>query len=231
MKRLFLLTTCLLAAAVLNAQTLEDIVKKYSVASKLDQVVNFKTVKITAKMSVMGMEVPIELWMKNPNKIKNVMSFNGQDIVQSFDGQKGYVLNPMTGGGVTEMDANAVAQIQRSNLFQNFLDKSLKDGKLSLEGEEAVNGAPCFKLKLVLESGESHLFMDKGTYLIVKQTATMNMQGQEVESETFMTDYKDFNGIMLPAKTTISAAGNEMVMEYTAVEVNIPMEDSIFVIK
>ena len=73
MKKLFLVTTCLLAAAVINAQTLDEIVKKYTVANKLDQITNFKTIKITGKMTMMGQEIPVETWMKNPDKIKSVM--------------------------------------------------------------------------------------------------------------------------------------------------------------
>ncbi len=38
MKKLFLMLTCLLAVAVVSAQSLEEIVKKYSVANKLDKV-------------------------------------------------------------------------------------------------------------------------------------------------------------------------------------------------
>ena len=33
-------------------------------------------------MSMMGMEMPMVMWMKNPNKIKSVTTFNGQDMIQ-----------------------------------------------------------------------------------------------------------------------------------------------------
>ena len=38
----------------------------------MDQVSKLKTIKITAKMSMMGMDMPMEMWMKNPDKIKTV---------------------------------------------------------------------------------------------------------------------------------------------------------------
>jgi outer membrane lipoprotein-sorting protein len=233
MKRLFLLTACLLAAAVINAQSLEDIVKKYSVANKLDQITSYKTIKITGKMSMMGMELPMEIWMKNPNKIKSVTSFNGQDIIQVFDGQKGYMLNPMTGStDPTEMDQQTSSSLLRSNLFQNYLANYLKEGKLTLEPDEAVNGVPCFKLKTIVDGGSVvYLSIDKATYRVVKTSATVNSQGQEVTVESFPTDYKDFNGVLLPSKTTTSASGMEFVLEYTNAEVNIAMDDSIFTIK
>ena len=41
------------------------------------------------------------MWMKNPNKIKTVTSINGQEMIQVFDGVKGYTVNPMTGSTCT----------------------------------------------------------------------------------------------------------------------------------
>jgi hypothetical protein len=76
MKRLFLMITCLLAVAVVSAQSLEEIVKKYTVANKLDKVGSLKTIKLTGKMSMMGMDIPVEIWMKNPDKIKSVTNNN-----------------------------------------------------------------------------------------------------------------------------------------------------------
>jgi outer membrane lipoprotein-sorting protein len=233
MKKLLLITACMLVAAVVNSQTLEEIVKKYSSANKLDQISNFKTIKITGKMSMMGMELPMEIWMKSPTKIKSVTSMNGQDIIQVFDGTKGYMINPMAGSATpTEMDKESVGSLLRSNLFQNYMATYLKEGKLSLEPEEAVNGVACFKLKTIAEGGaEVYMFIDKSTYLLVKNTANVMSQGAPVTVESFPSDYKDFNGILLPTKTTTSASGMEFVLEFTNVEVNIPMDDSIFTVK
>jgi outer membrane lipoprotein-sorting protein len=233
MKKLLLITTCLLVAAVVNGQTLEEIVKNYSSANKLDQITSFKTIKITGKMSMMGMELPMEMWMKNPNKIKSVTSMNGQEIVQIFDGTKGYMINPMAGSSTPqEMDQESIGSLLRSNLFQNYLANYLKEGKLTLEPEEAVNGVTCFKLKTTAEGGaEIYMFIDKSTYRLLKNTANVMSQGMAVTVESFPSDYKDFNGVILPTKTTTSASGMEFVLEFTNVEVNLPMEDSIFTVK
>jgi outer membrane lipoprotein-sorting protein len=232
MKKLFLITTCLLVAAVINGQTLEEIVKKYSVANKLDQITNFKTIKITGKMSMMGMELPMEMWMKNPNKIKSVTSMNGQDIIQVYDGQKGYMVNPMMGSSApTEMDAETASSLLRSNLFQNYLANYLKEGKLALEADEAVNGVACYKIKTTTESGTIYMFIDKSSLRMIKNSANVTSQGATVTVESFPSDYKDFNGVILPAKTTTSASGMEFIIEFTKVEVDLPMDDSIFTVK
>jgi hypothetical protein len=233
MKKLFLALTCLLAVSILNAQSLDEIVKKYTVANKLDKVGNFKTIKLTASMSMMGMEIPVEIWMKNPDKVKSVTNINGQEIVTAFDGTKGYTINPMSGASdPIEMSADETKQALRNNLFQNYMATYLKNGQLSLNGEESVNGNPAFKVKATLEGGMViQMCIDKSTYLLTKTSVEVSAQGQSMVVDSYPTDYKDMNGLFLPSKTTTSAQGMEFVQTYSKVEVDIPMDDSIFKLK
>ena len=136
--------------SVISAQSIDEIVKKYAAANKLDQVANLKTIKITANMSMMGMEMPMVVFMKNPNKIKSVTTFNGQEMVQVFDGEKGYVVSPMTGStDPVEMTPDQVKQTLRFSMFQNYMANYLKNGQLALAGEEKVNDKPAYILKLL----------------------------------------------------------------------------------
>ncbi len=106
-------------------------------------------------MSVQGMEMPMVFWMKNPDKIKSVTSFNGQDMIQAFDGEKGYIVSPMTGStDPVEMTPDQVKQTLRSNMFQNSMANYLKNGQLTLAGEENVNDKPAYKIKATIEGGQ-----------------------------------------------------------------------------
>lgn len=233
MKKLLLSLSFLLAAILANAQSLEDIINKYTVANKLDKISDFKTIKITAKTSVMGMDMPMEMWMKNPDKIKSVTSFNGQQIVQAFDGEKGYMINPMAGSSEpVEMSAEQLKDVARSNIFQNYMAQYLKDGKLTYEGEESVSGKPAYKIKAAINGVSSAtMFIDKSTYLLLKTVADVNQGGMPITVESYPSDYTETNGILLPMKTTTSASGMEIVTTFTKVEVDIPIDDSVFKIK
>ena len=233
MKKLLLGISFLFAVAAINGQSLEDIISKYTVANKLDKIGNIQTIKISAKTSVMGMDMPMEMWMKNPNKLKSVTSFNGQDIIQVFDGEKGYMVNPMAGSTEpVEMTAEQIRQADRNNMFNNYMDNYLKEGKLTLEGEENVNGKPAFKVKAAIDGTSSAMmFIDKSSYLIVKTIANVNQGGMDMVVESFPSDYTETNGILVPMKTTTSASGMEIVTTFTKVEVDVPIEDSVFKIK
>jgi outer membrane lipoprotein-sorting protein len=233
MKKLLFLITGLMLVAVINAQSLEEIVKKYGEANKQDKISAMSTIKISAKMAMMGMEMPMEMWMKNPNKIKTVMSFNGQEMISAFDGEKGYSINPMSGSAdPVEMTPEQVKQTQNQNIFQNQMANFLKEGKLKLLGEENVNDKPAFKIQADLGNGNSSdMFIDKGSYLLVKNSSTVNADGTTVTSDSYPSDYKEINGVLLPMKTTISTQGMDIVLTFDKVEVNIPIEDSVFKLK
>jgi len=229
MKKTILLLSGLLVVTLLNAQSLEEIVKKYTIANKLDKISGLSTIKITANMSMMGMNLPMEMWMKNPNKIKTVTNMNGQDMISVFDGEKGYTINPMTGSSEpVEMSPDQVNQTMNNNMFQNAMANYLKTGKLSLAGEDQVNDKPAFILKADLGGGNSvSMYIDKSSYLIVKNSISAN--GMVID--TYQTDYKEVNGIFMSMKTTMSMSGMEIVTTFDKVEVNIPMDDSIFKVK
>jgi len=233
MKKILLITTCLLTAIVINAQSLEEIVKNYSAANKLDQLSGKQTIKITASMSMMGMDMPMEMWMKKPNKIKTVTNMGGQEMIQVFDGEKGYAVNPMAGSmEPVEMTADQVKEIQRNNVFHNYLDSYLKEGKLTLEGEDNVNGKPAYKIKAVLEGGNTaNLFIDKSTYLLLKTATEISQGGMAMTLEAIPSDYTDNNGVFLPMKTTTTVSGMEIITTFNKVEVDIPIDDSVFKIK
>ena len=130
------------------------------------------------------------------------------------------------------MNPDQVKQALGQSVFQNKLAGYLKDGKLTLEGEENVKDKPAFKLKAIVEGGATaYMFIDKESYFLVKTTSTIDQGGQSMTVDSYPSDYKETNGIILPMKTTASMAGMEMVTTFEKVEVNIPIEDSVFKIK
>jgi outer membrane lipoprotein-sorting protein len=233
MKKLIFIMAGLIIMSVISAQTLDEIVKKYTAANKLDQVSNLQTIKITANMSMMGMEMPMVMWMKNPNKIKSVTTFNGQEMIQAFDGEKGYVVSPMTGSTEpVEMTEDQVKQTLRNSMFQNYMANYFKNGQLALAGEDKVNDKQAYKIKATAEGGTViDMYIDKSSYLLVKTSTTTSQGGMTITMDSYPSDYKETSGLLVPMKTTSSAQGMDIVINFTKVEVNLPMDDSLFKIK
>ncbi len=233
MKKLLFVLTGLMAVAVINAQSLDEIVKKYNAANKQDALAKVKTIKVTGKVSAMGMELPLVMFMKNPDKIKMTYSFNGQEMVMAFDGEKGYAVNPMTGStDPVEITGDQLKQVQDNNAFKNQVDEYFKSGKLTLEGEDKVNDKPAFKLKSTVGTTPVLLYIDKASFMMVKTTATVDQMGTSVVMDSYMSDFTDIEGVIMPKKVTQMANGMEAaVVSFDTVEVNIPIEDSVFKLK
>jgi hypothetical protein len=233
MKKLFTFIAALVAVSVLNAQSLDEIVKKYNTVNRQDILDKVNTIKVTGKVSAMGMELPLSMYMKKPNKIKMVYSFQGQEMIQVFDGEKGYMVNPMMGStDPVELTGDQLTQLQDNNSFNNQVAEYFKAGKLTLEGEEAVNGKPAFKMKAIVGTMPVYLFVDKESYMMVKTKATVEQMGTSVEMDSYMTDYTDVKGVIMPKKVTQMANGMEAaVVTFETIEVDVPIEDSVFKIK
>ena len=57
------------------------------------------------------------------------------------------------------------------------------------------------------------------------------MNGMSVTMDSYPSDYTETSGIMIPMKTSTSAQGMDIIINFTKVEVDVPMEDSFFKIK
>lgn len=231
MKKLFILLPALLVASVCSAQTLDEIINKYYAANGTEILEKASTLYIEGNMSQMGTEMPIIISVKKPNKMKVVASFSGMDIVNAFDGEKGYMINPLSGTtDPVEMSAEQLASVQDYNMFRDNVLDNFKAGRVKLEGTEDVNGKPAYKLTVTDEAGTvTGAFIDKESFLTVKTTAKVNQMGQEMEIESFITEYMDVNGVKFAKVIKHMVNGMELGgTTFTKVEIDKPLEDSIF---
>jgi outer membrane lipoprotein-sorting protein len=110
--------------------------------------------------------------------------------------------------------------------------KYLKNGQLTLAGEDKVNDKPAYKIKATIEGGTViDMFIDKSSYFLVKTSTTVSQGGMTVVVDSYPSNYTETKGVLIPMTTTTSAQGMDILINFTKVEVNVPMEDSIFKIK
>jgi zinc protease len=233
MKKSILILYLLLIATIINAQTLDAIIKNYSSAMKSDKLASAKTIKITGKVSSMGMEIPIVIYIKNPDKIKIAYNIGGQNMFSVFDGQKGYATDPLNGSGSPiDITGDLMKQIQTTNIFSNELLNYYKNKQLTLEGTENVNNKPAYKIKAIAGKNTTYMFLDKNTCLLIKTSNIIDQMGTSMNIETLLSDYSESNGIMFPKKTMALANGMETArILFDKVEIDIPMNDSDFKVK
>ena len=179
----------------------------------------------------MGYSGTIIMYQKEPNKIRWDMEIMGAMITQAFNGETGWMTNPQT--GVTEeMTDQLMEEISRQGMGNDSLLNPDKYGiTFTLEGQESIGGKDYLILKQTFKDGfENTFYIDPDTDLVYKSVAmAMSPMGFEVETETFMSDFREVEGTMVPFSITVTQEGEEfMSMTITEVKYNTGLEDSLF---
>lgn len=231
MKRILILTALVLFAFIgTQAQTLDEVLAKHYKATGQEKIADVKTFYVKAKMSMMGMEMPMTIQMKKPNKFKTETEVMGQKIVTAFDGENGWMVNPMAGSGVTELKGPELKQAMSQADFEGELYKYAEKGKTAeLIGKVNLDGKEAYRIKLTDADGQvKDYYLDGSTYLISAMKAKIEQMGQTMNIETKVTDYKDIDGIKFGCKMEIETPMGTQSMVMEEIKLNETMDDAIF---
>ncbi len=237
-----LLALSLLAAPALVAQapapSLDQLIANhYQAMGGIEKFKAVKTVRMTMKMQGGPMEIPIEVEVKRPDKMRVDVSIQGMTITQGVDGAKGWKINPMGGygGGKPEPEPMTPEEMKQAEQQRDWegplFDYKAKGHKVEYQGTEAVEGAPAHKLKLMHKNGDIYvIYLDADTFLQVKQKVTTKVRDQEQTAESFMSDYKAVDGLLMAHTIEIQAPGApaRMKMVIEKVTFNAAIDDARF---
>lgn len=234
MKKVLITFFTLLFTLAITAQSVDEIVKKHNEAVNNKAAENLKTMVINMKAWQAGNEILMTIMTKAPDKIRSVVSLMDIEIITLFDGVNGYMINPMTGSNapIPVPPAEAAAMKEQNN-FVSQVSTLHEKGVLELEGDANVTGRPAYRLKATTETGDPiTLFIDKESYMLVRSDAAIAQMGSYLPTQTYMSDYTSYDGIMMPKNISIYSNGEEiMVMSIVSVDINKPLDDSLFSVK
>jgi len=234
MKKLFLVLTLVAVVAAASAQTVDEIVNKNYLAQGYDKLQKATSIYVEGKTVQMGTELPMVMQMKSDGKVKVTMSFNGMEIVTAYDGQKGWMINPMTGSDApVEIPADQLEEIKKNDMYHSQLQTLLSAGKLKLSGEEDVNGKPAFKLDGEQANGSKIcFFVDKDSFLLVKTSVMVNAMGQDMTVDSYVKETADVDGYKYPKLSATFINGQESgSVSFDKFELNKVIDDSVFMMK
>jgi outer membrane lipoprotein-sorting protein len=179
----------------------------------------------------MGMSGSTTIYHKEPNMMRMDMEIMGMIITQAYDGETAWMTNPQT-GAAEEMPEQFADDAKRQAMGNDILLNPDKHGiTFSYEGKETIDEKEYLIIKQTFSDGkEITMYLDSETDLVYKiKTMAMNQMGVEVEAETFMYDYKEVEGTIVPFTITIYQDEEEfMTMEITEIKYNAGLEDSFF---
>lgn len=176
-----------------------------------EKIESIDAARLQGTMNMGGAEAPFVLEWKEPNQMRMELTLQGMTLVQAFDGETGWMINPFMGKTTPEkMSAEDAEMFQDQADFHGpLVDAEEKGYTVEYAGEEDVEGTPTYKLVVTKESGEEiTLFLDKEYFLEIKQVGKRTVRGQEVETAMAVGDYKEVDGlVMAHSMDAVGAAG------------------------
>lgn len=227
--------TLFLVGQSLFGETLEEILaKNYQARGGIEKLKSIKTMYIEGKIVIpaQGLEMPIKMWQKRPDKMRMETTLQGKTIVQAYNGQKAWWIMPFMGTGEPqEMPETQAKQIKEQAESMDPLVYYKERGyKLEYVGKEEVEGTEVYTLKLTRKDGRVvYHYLDTETGIEIKTMTYVKRGESDIKIETEFGDYKPVKGIMVPFSFESKVNGklaSQIVFE--KIELNVPVEDSIF---
>ncbi len=176
-----------------------------------------------------GPEIPFDIYTKRPNRTRQELEFQGNQIILATNGTMAWQLNPLAGATEpAEMPPAQAKSFMRGAFVDGiYFENMEKRGvKLRYVAEVEEDGRHFQHLLVTFGDGhEQHRFYDKQSGLLTKIKQTQPSQNGEQEVTTTFREWRSYKGLKFPLKMETSA-GQTMVFEET--EVNVPLEDSLF---
>lgn len=236
----------------LQAQNVDDIVIRYLEAiGGLDKWKSIRSTRMSGKVTTPERELEITVYRKYPQSYRMEIDFNGTSIIpQAYDGDVGWTYNPFHGASsARKLASEPTKRLAMKAIFENpLIDHAQKGHLLQLVGTQDVEGAPCYKLKLIKnQPGKSQYieyhYFDKENFMRIK-TEVMPAPGSGTSTKT-ITLYSDFQtleaGVVVPfyvetLTSGLSSAGhghgststNKQKLLVQSFEINPELQDSIF---
>lgn len=219
----------------LSAQTAEEITGKYIDATGGETAWNnINTIIETGSSSMMGMDFPFKISVKRPGYSRLEINIQGKKMIQAFDGDKAWIINPMSGSEFPETadEQTEKSLKRRSNIGNELLNYKNNGLKIEYNGIDSAEGKHAYVIKGTDKDGEENLYyIDVNTNLLVLTKGKMKAMGKTIDVETAYGVYKEVGGVQFPywmeVRSERMPGGSQKVI-VDKIEINQEIDDSIF---
>jgi outer membrane lipoprotein-sorting protein len=239
-RRLLLIATLAASALVLLATpeetplTVDQVVQKHvealGGAARLNAI---QSLVVTGTASILGQtEAPLTIQVKRPNLMRLEMTFQGQKIVQAFDGTTAWTINPIVSSEPKQSSDEDTRAAQESSDFigGNLVDYKSKGNTVELVDKEELEGVSVYKLKITKKNGSiEYDYLDAKSFLPIRTEGRRTQLGQEILYESKIANYKPVEGVLMPFSLTQLVNGR-LAMEITVekMDANVPLDTAVF---
>jgi hypothetical protein len=162
------------------------------------------------------------------------VTFQGMTMKQAYDGNIGWMINPMAGSTKAEkMDDDMTKTIKNRGVIGGELLNYKELGcTIELIGKEDLEGTEVYNIKLTNKDGDiENYYIDAVSSLIIKSTSKMKRMGKEISSETIYSNYKPSGDVIEAFSVESKMQGMDMGSQkiiIDKIEQNITIDDNMF---
>jgi len=154
-------------------------------------------------------------------------------VIRVYNNGKAWQQNPLAGISTpVEVTGTQLSDFkQQSMIAPALMDYKARGHKVELQGQQDVEGIKTWKIKLTdKDDGRiTYYYISASDYTMIKSEIEREIQGQKVNTETWFSDLKDFNGAKF--FMTRSQKINGETFQTTTIkniELNVPIDEKIF---
>jgi len=185
----------------------------------------------TIEFITFGMNGSMNLYQKEPDKMRMDINLQGRIVTQAYDGEMAWGTDPNTGMSV-EFSGSVAEEIKRLAYGNDALLNPEKYGiSYSYKGKEMLESKEYLVLDQTYSDGKTIThYIDPQTYHTYKTKGkALNSFGVEVDQESFISDYKKVGDIITAHSIIVFEDGTESLkMAISSVKLNTGLQDSFF---
>jgi len=240
LKLLVLFGTLFLLTSMVSCQDIDEVLENHSEAIGQEKLNKVQTIIIKGKTLMRENERPFTTYVKRPNKFRTETSMMEREIIRGFDGENNWTYSPggqpsgregMGGGRMGRPGGQRSGQMGDHEYFGSQLYNWKEKGhKLEFAETTTMEGTDVYKLKLTNSGGDiTYYFLDAESFMILKQTRTMQRMDMEFESETYFSNYKMIDGVAIAFSRETKVNGRTMMHQtIESIEFDKEIDDSMF---
>jgi len=231
MRSILIILSILTLSFSVSAQDLEQILDAHYKATALDKLEKIESIVTTGEniYTKAGIKSSFIKYQARPNKIRVEGEFQGSKVLQTFNGEKGWISAPAMGIlEPKEMKSDELETLVNQSDFENPL-WNYKEKGYTLELSGTSEDGSAFHLKLSMDKNELNFFLDKDSYLVTYIKSIQVIGGSETEIEIVHEDYTNVKGIPLAQHVITKLNGEEVTsVRIKKVEYNKKLDHSLF---
>ncbi|MBK9483884.1 MAG: hypothetical protein IPO01_01285 [Chitinophagaceae bacterium] len=228
MKNLFISALFLTGLAVgqcATAQTVDDIAKlNMDAMGGAEKIASLKTLKMEGTLNTQGVDVSITSTTAHLKGIRVDIEVMGTSNYQVANTTEGWVYMPVMGMSTAQkMDDDQFKAAQNQMDLQGFfLNYKEKGTIIELAGKDV----DAYKLNITYKNGiKKTVFIDVKTNRIIKSLGKTKINGEDTETETTMSDYKqNADGYWFP----YSVSTIQGTTIYDKISTNVTVDEGVF---